>query len=524
MNTPTFALRRALISVSDKRGLIELGQALAAHGIELLSTGGSAAALRNAGVEVTEVSDHTGFPEIMGGRVKTLHPKIHGGILARPGLDDEAAATHDLPPIDLVIVNLYPFADTVADPDCTLEQAIEQIDIGGPAMLRAAAKNHARVSVLCDPDDYAGLIEGLPHAPDSEQRREYATKAFAHTAQYDGQISQWLSQRLSQRLLKQASEDALPDRISLNLDRTQTLRYGENPHQSAGLYVPRGLAAQGLAGAEQVQGKALSYNNLLDADAAWQAVSALAENPACVIVKHTNPCGAAQADDLLSAYRNAHACDPTSAFGGILAFNRELDADTAEAITGQFAEVILAPAVSAAARDIFRAKPNLRVLVPAAGATDTIALTRIDGGWLAQTLDSLQDESQDWRVVSQRPPTESEWQDLQFAWAMVKVVRSNAIVLVKNRATVGIGAGQMSRVDSARIAGLKAQDQGLSLTGAAMASDAFFPFADGVQTAAEAGVQAVIQPGGSKRDDEVIEAANTAGMTMVLTGRRHFRH
>lgn len=520
MTHSSFVPRRALISVSDKRGLIELGQALTEHGIELLSTGGSAAALRNAGIEVTEVSEHTGFPEVMGGRVKTLHPRIHGGILARPGLDDEAAAAHDLPPIDLVIVNLYPFADTVADPGCTLEQAIEQIDIGGPAMLRAAAKNHARVSVLCDPEDYAGLIESLPNAPDLERRREYAIKAFAHTAQYDGQISQWLSQRLSQ----QASGDALPDRISLNLDRTQTLRYGENPHQPAGLYVPRGQQLSGLAGAEQVQGKALSYNNLLDADAAWQGVSALADRPACVIVKHTNPCGAAQGDDLISAYRKAHACDPTSAFGGILAFNRELDGATAEAISAQFAEVLLAPSISDAARQVLQAKPNLRVLIPAAPTVDRTALTRIDGGWLAQTVDSIADDVDQWRVVSRLQPSDEQWQDLKFAWAMVKMVRSNAIVLVKNQATVGIGAGQMSRVDSARIASLKAQDQGLSLIGSAMASDAFFPFADGVETAAEAGVRAVIQPGGSKRDEEVIEAADAADMAMVLTGRRHFRH
>ncbi|MEM7052950.1 MAG: bifunctional phosphoribosylaminoimidazolecarboxamide formyltransferase/IMP cyclohydrolase [Pseudomonadota bacterium] len=516
MSTPSFTLRRALISVSDKRGLIELGRALAEHQIEILSTGGSASTLRDAGIEVTEVSEHTGFPEVMSGRVKTLHPKIHGGILARAGLDDAAAVKHDLPPIDLVVVNLYPFADSVADPSCTFENAIENIDIGGPAMLRAAAKNHARVTVLCDPGDYAELVQSLPQPPDIERRCEYAIKAFAHTAQYDGQISQWLSQ--------QDSADMLPGRISLNLDRKQTLRYGENPHQSAGLYVPRGQAANGLAGAEQLQGKALSYNNLLDANAAWQAVSAFTTQPACVIVKHTNPCGAALGNDLLAAYRKAHACDPTSAFGGILAFNRELDAATAEAISSQFAEVILAPAVSAAARAIFQAKPNVRVLIPAAGAGNTTALTRIDGGWLAQTIDSMQDVTHDWRVVSQRQPTESEWQDLQFAWAMVKVVRSNAIVLVKNRATIGIGAGQMSRVDSSRIAGLKAQDQSLSLEGSAMASDAFFPFADGVETAAKAGVSAVIQPGGSKRDDEVVQAADAATMAMVLTGRRHFRH
>ncbi|MEM1080380.1 MAG: bifunctional phosphoribosylaminoimidazolecarboxamide formyltransferase/IMP cyclohydrolase [Pseudomonadota bacterium] len=510
------SLRRALISVSDKRGLIELADALLEHDVELLSTGGTAAALRAAGLPVVDVADHTGFPEIMGGRVKTLHPKVHAGILARAGDDDVVAAEHDLPPIDWVVVNLYPFAATIARPDCSHQQAIEHIDIGGPAMLRAAAKNHARVSVLCDPDDYGLLINALPSAPDLDTRRQLALKAFAHTAQYDGQISQWMA--------SQHQDSELPDRLSLNLDRIQSLRYGENPHQAADLYTVRGASHAGLAGGEQLQGKALSYNNLLDADAAWQGLNGLDEQPACVIVKHTNPCGAAQAETLLEAYQKAHACDPSSAFGGIIALNRALDDATADAIGGQFAEVILAPAVSAGARDRLAAKPNLRVLIPGPSAEDQLALTRINGGWLAQTLDAADDAVDDWQVVSQRQPSKTEWADLKFAWSMVKMIRSNAIVLVKQQATIGIGAGQMSRVDSSRIAGLKAADQGHDMTGSVMASDAFFPFADGVETAAQAGVAAVIQPGGSKRDADVIAAADAAGMAMVLTGRRHFRH
>ncbi len=472
--------------------------------------------LRDAGVPVRDVSDYTGFPEIMGGRVKTLHPLIHGGLLARAGLDDDVAAEHNVLPIDLLVVNLYPFAATVAEADCTFEQAVEQIDIGGPAMLRAAAKNHERVSVLCSPSDYAGLIAQLPDGPDATRRRELALKAFAHTAHYDGQVSQWFS--------RQQSDDTLPTQLSLNIDQHQALRYGENPHQAAALYVPRGVEPTGLAGAEQIQGKSLSYNNLLDADAAWQAVQSLASEAGCVIIKHTNPCGAAQAEQLVNAYRKALACDPTSAFGGILAFNRELDQATASAVSDQFAEVILAPAVSEAARAVLAQKKNMRVLIPAAPSSNELALTRIDGGWLAQTLDRIDDAPDDWRVVTARQPEEHEWLDLRFAWAVVKMVRSNAIVLARDRATIGVGAGQMSRVDSSRIASLKAQDQNQALTGSVMASDAFFPFADGVETAAEAGVGAVIQPGGSKRDDEVIRAADAAGMAMVLTGRRHFRH
>ncbi|MDT8409298.1 MAG: bifunctional phosphoribosylaminoimidazolecarboxamide formyltransferase/IMP cyclohydrolase [Wenzhouxiangellaceae bacterium] len=521
MSAQPAIVRRALISVSDKSGLAELGRALAACNVEILSTGGSARALAEAGVPVTEVGDHTGFPEVMGGRVKTLHPKIHGGILARAGIDDEAASQHDMPPIDLVVVNLYPFAETVSRPDCGLAEAIENIDIGGPAMLRAAAKNHDRVGVACSPADYPQLIENLPAMPSIEQRRALAVKAFAHTAHYDGQISQWLSARAGDA---PDHERQLPPVINLGLDRLETLRYGENPHQAAGLYLERGTTARGVAGADLVQGKPLSYNNLLDADAAWRGVCSFGEAPACAIVKHTNPCGAARADSALGAYRKAHACDPVSAFGGIIAFNRLVDAETAKAVIEQFCEVLIAPGVDAAAQQVLAARPNLRLMIPGPPLAGDFDLRRIDGGWLVQQSDQALAGRAGFEVVTERRPTDAEWHDLEFAWSVVAMVRSNAIVLVRDGATAGIGAGQMSRVDSARIATLKAADQRLDLNGAAMASDAFFPFADGVEAAAEAGVRSVIQPGGSRRDSEVIEAANRLGLAMVLTGRRHFRH
>ena len=525
MSVPQPRIRRALLSVSDKRGLVELGQALAGHGVELLSTGGSARALREAGLEVTDVSGYTGFPEIMDGRVKTLHPKVHGGILARTGVDDAVAAEHGLPPIDLVAVNLYPFAETVADPDCAWTDAIENIDIGGPTLIRAAAKNHERVTVLCSPDDYPTVIDALPDVPDAALRRRLATRAFAHTATYDGQISEWLSTRTD---VDEGDPADLPPRMSLNLDRSAALRYGENPHQAAGLYVERETPPTGLAGATPLQGKPLSYNNLLDADAAWRAVTGLGEAPACVIIKHTNPCGAARGESLEDAYRKALACDSTSAFGGILAFNRELDGATAEAITGQFAEVVLAPGFSDAAREVFSAKKNLRLIAPgepaASGDNGRFELRRIDGGWLVQQPDALAWNPEAMQVVTKRRPDEREWRDLAFCWAVVAAVRSNAIVLSRDEATIGIGAGQMSRVDSSKIATRKAAEQSHSIDGAVLASDAFFPFADGVETAAEAGVTAIVQPGGSKRDDEVIEAADRHGIAMVFTGRRHFRH
>jgi phosphoribosylaminoimidazolecarboxamide formyltransferase/IMP cyclohydrolase len=507
--------RWALLSVSDKRGLVTLARHLEQAGLGLLSTGGTARALREAGLPVTEVNERTGFPEIMGGRVKTLHPKVHGGILGRRDTDSTVMAEHGIERIDVVVVNLYPFAETVARPDCTLEEAIENIDIGGPAMLRAAAKNHRDVCVLCDPDDYAGFIETLPGLPDERARRELATKAFAHTCAYDGQISQWLSAH--------DSDEELPPRINLALDAIQPLRYGENPHQAAGVYRVRGQGARGLAGCEPLQGKALSYNNLLDADAAWAGVRSLGEAPACVIVKHTNPCGAAQGADVAEAYAKALACDPTSAFGGIIAVNREVDGALASRLLEQFMEVLIAPSVSREARDMLAAKPNVRVLTPGDAAPEPLELRAIDGGWLVQAAD-------DWRtvppldIVTERSPEDAELDDLRFAWAAVRLVRSNAIVYAKDRATVGIGAGQMSRVDSARFAALKAEAAGLPLDGAVMASDAFFPFADSIEAAAERGIRAVIQPGGSRRDQEVIDACNQHGIAMVLTGRRHFRH
>lgn len=519
MNVETGRIRRALISVSDKRGLVELGRALAEHEVEILSTGGSARILREHRIPVVEVADFTGFPEIMGGRVKTLHPRVHAGILARAGVDDDVACEHDLPPIDLVVVNLYPFAETVARPDCALEDAIENIDIGGPAMLRAAAKNHARVTVVCDPTDYRAVIENLPAVPDSDARLTLATSAFAHTASYDGQISQWLSGR--------RDDGELPPKLNLSLDRVQTLRYGENPHQSAGLYAERGREPGGLAGSEPLQGKPLSYNNLLDADAAWSGVCTLGDAPACCIIKHTNPCGAARAGSIAQAYRKALAADPVSAFGGIIAFNRPLDAETAEAVAGQFVEVVIAPGFEPGARQALAGKKNLRLLAPPQSSSSAGAgfnLRRIDGGWLAQAPDCLLPGRANFEVVTERAPDEGEWSDLEFAWACVAMVRSNAIVLVRDGATAGIGAGQMSRVDASRIAVMKAADQQIDLAGACMASDAFFPFADGVEAAAAAGVRAVIQPGGSKRDGEVIDAANRHGIAMVFTGRRHFRH
>ncbi len=508
--------RWALLSVSDKRGLVELARALAAAGFGLLSTGGSARALREADLEVQDVADLTGFPEIMGGRVKTLHPKVHGGILARRDQDQAVMDEHGIERIDVVVVNLYPFAATVARPDCSFESGIENIDIGGPAMLRAAAKNHRDVCVLCNPDDYGTFIADLPDGPDQHERRRLATVAFAHTSTYDGQISQWLAAR-------QRPDEALPPRIHLALERQASLRYGENPHQAAAVYRPAEASVPGLAGCQPLQGKALSYNNLLDADAAWAGVNSLGDQPSCVIVKHSNPCGAAQGSKLAEAWQKALACDPVSSFGGIVAVNREVDGELATDLLEQFLEVLIAPAIDSDARELLAARPNLRVLTPGPAAPRPFELRAIDGGWLAQTADDWLSEPA-LEVVTERAPTAAELDDLHFAWAVARLVHSNAIVYVRERATVGIGAGQMSRVDSARIAAIKAEDAGLSLTGAVMASDAFFPFADSIETAAERGIQAVIQPGGSRRDAEVIEACNRYGIAMLLTGRRHFRH
>ncbi len=508
--------RRALLSVSDKTGLVNLGQALAEQGWQILSTGGTAKTLPQAGIAVTEVSDHTGFPEIMGGRVKTLHPTIHGGILGRRGQDEAIMEANGIGPIDLVVVNLYPFAATIARPDCTLDEAIEQIDIGGPAMIRAAAKNHADVCVLCDPSDYAGVVNGLPELPDAASRRRLAVKAFAHTAAYDGQISQYLS--------AQTDQAAMPGVFNLSLDRETALRYGENPHQAAAVYRLRNSPARGLAGTEPLQGKALSYNNLLDADAAWSAVAQLGERPACAIIKHTNPCGAASGETALEAWEKALACDPTSAFGGIVAFNTPVDGELARVLSQRFLEVILAPAFEPAALEALAAKPNLRLISPEGSQPPGVELRAIDGGWLVQERDRIDASAVALEVVTQRAPSETELADLRFAWGVVACVRSNAIVYARNLATIGIGAGQMSRIDSARIGALKAADVGMSMDGAVMASDAFFPFADSIETAAEQGIRAVIQPGGSMRDKEVIAACDAHDIAMVLTGKRHFKH
>jgi phosphoribosylaminoimidazolecarboxamide formyltransferase/IMP cyclohydrolase len=510
-STPT-----ALISVSDKTGIESLGRALSRHGWRILSTGGTARALGSAGIDVVEVSEFTGFPEIMGGRVKTLQPRIHGGILARRGEDDDVMQEHGIDAIDLVVVNLYPFAQTIARADCTVEEAIEQIDIGGPAMLRAAAKNHVHVTVVVDPADYQEVCAGLDLGISADLRRYLAVKAFAHTAAYDGQISQFLA--------AQAEQTSMPPRIHLALERSAELRYGENPHQAAAVYRISGSRKQGLAGTDPIQGKALSYNNLLDADAAWAGLRGLGrERAACVIVKHTNPCGVALAEHVETAWERALACDPTSAFGGIVAINRALTLELAEALTERFLEVIIAPGIDDAAREVLARKKNLRMLLPEAAEAHTFELKAIDGGWLAQQPD-LEISSPQLEQATARAPSEQELVDLRLAWAVVRMVRSNAIVYVRNGATLGIGAGQMSRVDSARIGTLKAQDAGLSLDGAAMASDAFFPFADSIETAARQGIRSVIQPGGSMRDAEVIDACNKHDIAMVLTGRRHFRH
>ncbi len=532
-------VRRALLSVSDKTGVLDLARELAALNIELLSTGGTAALLREAGIAVRDVSEVTGFPEIMAGRVKTLHPKIHGGLLGRSGTDDTVMREHGITPIDLLVVNLYPFAATIAKPDCSYDDAIENIDIGGPAMLRAAAKNHARVSVLVDPADYPVMIAALKNGgTDAAERRRLAAKAYAHTSAYDGQIAQWLSPRAQEP----QTPETWPHTLHLSLDLSTPLRYGENPHQRGALYLEHGAATGIVATARFLQGKELSYNNLADADAALECVKVF-EQPACVIVKHANPCGVALADDLSTAYDRAFAVDPTSAFGGIIAFNRPLDADTAARILKrQFVEVVIAPAISDEALLHFAGKPNVRVLacgeLPARGeivhaekpsATADVDWSRmhyqrIRGGLLVQDADTDSLTAADLKIVTQRTPTPSQMSDLLFAWKVAMFVKSNAIVYASNAQTIGIGAGQMSRVVSARIAGLKAEEAGLTVPGSVMASDAFFPFRDGIDAAAKAGIVAVIQPGGSMRDAESIAAADEHGMAMVFTGRRHFRH
>jgi phosphoribosylaminoimidazolecarboxamide formyltransferase/IMP cyclohydrolase len=518
-------VRRALLSVSDKTGLADLGRALHALGVELVSTGGSAQALRDAGVPVRDVSDVTGFPEIMDGRVKTLHPKVHGGLLGRRELDDAVMREHGIMPIDLLVVNLYPFAQTIAREDCSYEQAVENIDIGGPAMLRAAAKNHERVAVVCDPADYADLIETLHREGGStpELRQRLAATAFAHTARYDGMIADWLSARVEGE-----RAHAFPPTLHVSLRRARELRYGENPHQGAALYVNERAPNGSVAGARVLAGKELSYNNLADADTALECVKAFGKTPACVIVKHANPCGVALADDPLAAYERAYAGDPVSAFGGIIAFNRTLDGGTVRAILAkQFVEVLVAPEFDADALDALTKKPNVRALATGTWP-QTAPLTRewrtLTGGVLMQDSDRDTLLLSDLKVVSKRVPDATQLHDLLFAWHVAMFVKSNAIVYARQGRTIGIGAGQMSRVVSAQIAALKAEQVDLAVTGSVMASDAFFPFRDGIDAAAQAGVVAVIQPGGSMRDAEVIAAADEHDLAMVFTNIRHFRH
>ncbi|MBI1905470.1 MAG: bifunctional phosphoribosylaminoimidazolecarboxamide formyltransferase/IMP cyclohydrolase [Rhodocyclales bacterium] len=523
---------QALISVSDKRGVLELAQALVAMDINLLSTGGTAALLRKAGLPVTDVSDHTGFPEMLDGRVKTLHPKVHGGILARRDLPEhmDTIAAHDISRIDLVVVNLYPFQETVAREGCSLEDAIENIDIGGPTMVRAAAKNHGNeaggVAIVTDPDDYAAIVAELT-ANEGElgykTRFALAVKAYTHTARYDGAIANYLT-----ALAEDGSKQAYPERLHLAFDKVQDLRYGENPHQSAAFYREPAAPAGAIAAYQQLQGKALSYNNIADADAAWECVKAFgssAGNATCVIVKHANPCGVAVADTPEAAYRKAFSTDPTSAFGGIIAFNCEVDRSAAEAVSAQFLEVLIAPAYSAEALELLRGKQNVRVLTcPLGRPAGTLDWKRVGGGLLVQSADEGRVAVADLKIVTRRAPTEREMLDLMFAWNVAKYVKSNAIVYCRDGMTVGVGAGQMSRVDSARIAAIKAENAGLDVRGSVVASDAFFPFRDGLDVLAQAGATAVIQPGGSMRDAEVIAAADEQDIAMVLTGFRHFRH
>ena len=521
-------IKTALLSVSDKTGLVEFARGLTNFGVALLSTGGTAKLLRDSGIGVTEVSDHTGFPEMLDGRVKTLHPKIHGGILARRDLPAHADALRGagITTIDLVVVNLYPFSQAVARANCTLEDAIENIDIGGPAMVRSAAKNHAHVAVVTDPSDYAAILAEMSAAGGAvgeTTRFRLAQKAFSHTAAYDGAISNYLT-----ALGSDGARAAFPRRLNLNFELTQALRYGENPHQSAAFYKDLDPAPGSLARYAQLQGKELSYNIIADADAAWECVKSfdsVGNNAACVIVKHANPCGVAVAADSLAAYRLAFATDPTSAFGGIIAFNRELDAATAAAVAEQFVEVLIAPQVNVAARAVLAKKENVRVLeVPLAPGANAYEMKRVGGGLLVQTADNFSVSAADLKIVTKVKPTPQQTDDLLFAWRVAKFVKSNAIVFCGNGRTLGVGAGQMSRIDSARIAAIKAQHAGLALAGSVVASDAFFPFRDGLDVVAEAGAIAVIQPGGSLRDEEVIAAADERGIAMVFTGHRHFRH
>ena len=520
-------IRQALISVSDKTGVLEFARALASMNVKLLSTGGTARMLADNGLAVTEVADHTGFPEMLDGRVKTLHPKVHGGILARRDFPAhmQALSTHDIPTIDMVVVNLYPFQQTVAKDQCALEDAIENIDIGGPAMLRSSAKNHKDVVVICDPSDYDKVLAEMQTGQGDvsyETRFALAKKVFAHTAQYDGAITNYLSALGPDR--QHATRAAYPETLNLQFTKVQDMRYGENPHQSAAFYRDIAAVDGALANYRQLQGKELSYNNIADADAAWECVKSL-DGSACVIIKHANPCGVALGVDAADAYAKALQTDPTSAFGGIIALNAEVDGKAAEAIAKQFVEVLIAPAFTAEARKVFEAKQNVRLLeIPLGHSSNAFDIKRVGGGVLLQAPDAKHVMLDEFTIVSKKQPTPQQLQDMMFAWRVAKFVKSNAIVFCSNGMTLGVGAGQMSRVDSARIASIKAQNANLSLTGSAVASDAFFPFRDGLDVVVSAGAAAVVQPGGSMRDQEVIDAADEQGVVMAFTGVRHFRH
>ncbi len=524
-------IRRALISVSDKTGIVEFAQALAERGVDILSTGGTARLLAEQGIAVTEVSDYTGFPEMMDGRVKTLHPKVHGGVLGRRGQDDDVMEKHGINPIDMVVVNLYPFAETVAKEGCTLADAVENIDIGGPTMVRSAAKNHKDVTIVVNASDYDRVIAEMDANDKSltlETRFDLAIAAFEHTAAYDGMIANYFGTMVpSYGENKEGDEESkFPRTFNQQFEKKQDMRYGENSHQAAAFYVEANPQEASVSTARQIQGKALSYNNIADTDAALECVKEFNE-PACVIVKHANPCGVALGKDILEAYNRAYQTDPTSAFGGIIAFNQELDAETATAIVErQFVEVIIAPSISAEAIEVVAAKKNVRLLECGEWTTKTTGfdVKRVNGGLLVQDRDQGMVSLDDLKVVSKRQPTEEELKDALFCWKVAKYVKSNAIVYSKSDMTIGVGAGQMSRVYSAKIAGIKAADEGLQVEGCVMASDAFFPFRDGIDAAAEAGIKCVIQPGGSMRDDEVIAAADEHGMAMIFTGMRHFRH
>ena len=511
-------IKRALISVSDKTGITEFAKGLSLLNIEILSTGGTAKLLRDNNIPVTEVSDFTGYPEMMAGRVKTLNPKIHGGILARRGIDEEVMSQNEIKPIDLVVVNLYPFQKTIQNPKCTEEEAIENIDIGGPAMLRSSAKNHISVTVIVDSSDYQLILDAINSNGDTtlEMRKSLALKTFEHTAQYDGAIANYLGRM----------NDGFSNTLNLQFIKSQTMRYGENPHQNAAFYKELDQDKASVSSSKQIQGKPLSFNNLADADAALECVRDF-ERPSCVIIKHANPCGVATRENIYQAYQSAYLTDPTSAFGGIIAFNRELDKETAKSIINQqFVEVIIAPKITDSARSVLLQKENIRVLEcgDLEKAQQSFDYKKITGGLLIQDKDLTLLNSSDMKCVSSLSPTESQMNDLLFAWKVAKYVKSNAIVYAKDQMTIGVGAGQMSRVYSAKIASIKAADENLEVKGSVMASDAFFPFRDGIDAAAQVGITAIIHPGGSMRDQEVISAANEHGIAMVFTGMRHFKH